>query len=307
MTPTPPESPDQGPEHNPDNLSPEQYGWPIYRLLKESEDPITGDGVISPDKTYWLSLGDGFLPGKRKDRTYRRRVAPEPEQTSEPCSTGDVAETIERNPKSWAAWKREAERLGRRIAELERENDQLALIGSEAVQLLRDWLIGSECFCTPEGCASRQPCSFCKTTAFIAAGDSNNDDPYELTVESYRADRDRLAEENAQLERERDEARAELEKVWITHGELRESSEHLKDQLAASEKDRQWQPIETAPKDGTRVMIYTPDMMGAVETGFYHEFTIPPGWCADTRGKPRSPTHWMPLPKAPDAAMKEAQ
>lgn len=37
MTPTPPEGPDQGPEHNPDGLTPEQYGAPVYRLLRKEE------------------------------------------------------------------------------------------------------------------------------------------------------------------------------------------------------------------------------------------------------------------------------
>ena len=42
--------------------------------------------------------------------------------------------------------------------------------------------------------------------------------------------------------------------------------------LRACAADRDWRPIETAPRDGSRVLL-----------------------C----GKPSHPTHWMPLPEPP--------
>jgi hypothetical protein len=70
-----------------------------------------------------------------------------------------------------------------------------------------------------------------------------------------------------------------------------------------------WQPIETAPKDGTRILAYWPDIYGhsnscQVETWFgprgvgYEDdlcWQSPfewGGWGSD-------PTHWMPLPPPP--------
>lgn len=62
----------------------------------------------------------------------------------------------------------------------------------------------------------------------------------------------------------------------------------------------EWQPIETAPKDGTEIIIYCTDTkpcMGA--------FVADMGWCAPARfpgswiDLPDHPTHWMPLPPPP--------
>jgi hypothetical protein len=61
-----------------------------------------------------------------------------------------------------------------------------------------------------------------------------------------------------------------------------------------------WQPIETAPKDGTRVLLHSPST---------HTYTgIVASWCLiEERWEewgdyyPCSPTHWMPIPEPPDA------
>ncbi|MBO0125167.1 hypothetical protein [Agrobacterium sp. OT33] len=74
-----------------------------------------------------------------------------------------------------------------------------------------------------------------------------------------------------------------------------------------------WQPIETAPKDGTPVMLWTvwvgdeisPDPFSEVQIGYWdhgndlpksHDFSRRPEWVVQRIGEP---THWMPTPAAP--------
>jgi Protein of unknown function (DUF551). len=55
-----------------------------------------------------------------------------------------------------------------------------------------------------------------------------------------------------------------------------------------------WQPIETAPKDGTRVLVSAKGGVTAAEYKF-NEW-----WCiAGTAFPLADVTHWQPLPKAP--------
>ncbi len=71
---------------------------------------------------------------------------------------------------------------------------------------------------------------------------------------------------------------------------------------------QQWQPIETAPKDGTVVMVCNED--GAWIAKYVPIY--PSGYRAENpwfslmlnhnhmrKGKPFGPTHWMPLPAPP--------
>ena len=74
----------------------------------------------------------------------------------------------------------------------------------------------------------------------------------------------------------------------------------------------QWQPIETAPKDGTEVLLYQPrgafkPWKGrirdwAVNIGYWHQPGNPehPGYWMGNRQM--RPTHWMPLPEPPREA-----
>jgi hypothetical protein len=75
-----------------------------------------------------------------------------------------------------------------------------------------------------------------------------------------------------------------------------------------------WQPIETAPKDGSEILLYTsyeaelPDeeSFSSVQIGSWDDGNIDvpigsvwyraPGWDCPVVGKP---THWMPLPEPP--------
>ena len=61
----------------------------------------------------------------------------------------------------------------------------------------------------------------------------------------------------------------------------------------------QWQPIKTAPKDGTRIRLFCPD------NGQWESWWVEDGeeWFADGQGFELVPypTHWQPLPAPPQA------
>ncbi len=70
----------------------------------------------------------------------------------------------------------------------------------------------------------------------------------------------------------------------------------------AAPKAEAWQPIETAPKDGTWVLLYTAS--GIVEGCWsYGAWVNGPIYCTyDGAGGPAfesRPTHWMPIPPGP--------
>lgn len=63
-----------------------------------------------------------------------------------------------------------------------------------------------------------------------------------------------------------------------------------------------WELIETAPKDGTAILLFYADQRGMVE-GYW--FSSPKqtddGWYVEIFGYPGDPgpTHWMELPSPP--------
>ena len=60
-----------------------------------------------------------------------------------------------------------------------------------------------------------------------------------------------------------------------------------------------WQPIETAPRDGTRILLYFPamDKGERIFAGpFAHGMWQIGVWFA----RPPNPTHWQPLPPPPE-------
>jgi len=67
--------------------------------------------------------------------------------------------------------------------------------------------------------------------------------------------------------------------------------------------DREWQPIETAPHDGTRVLVFAEGKMTCAYfdlpcafAGTW-ELSVPSDGYVDSNEV--FPTHWMPLPDAP--------
>lgn len=75
----------------------------------------------------------------------------------------------------------------------------------------------------------------------------------------------------------------------------------------------EWQPIETAPKDGTDVLLFRLGMCGnplpPMVAGWFHNGEDG-GWCSEDfidewlRG---TFTHWMPLPAPPARALIEQE
>lgn len=90
--------------------------------------------------------------------------------------------------------------------------------------------------------------------------------------------------------------------------------------LDYAEKTREamrWRPIETAPKDGTHILVF-PALLGVPLIASWEKPTPPlmmpraPAvrhdgfWRAALTAKPTpyKPTHWLPLPPAPDSEAK---
>jgi hypothetical protein len=72
----------------------------------------------------------------------------------------------------------------------------------------------------------------------------------------------------------------------------------------------EWQPIETAPKDGTNILVANAEgWVGQVfwQNRWYNENHA--GWmianCDEEYGEYITATHWMPLPEPPHEGDKE--
>ena len=79
----------------------------------------------------------------------------------------------------------------------------------------------------------------------------------------------------------------------------------------------EWQPIETAPKDGTKILAYDPDgihdpvyavicwyvhetdFFEEMEGGLYKKSANKTAWWDGASYLPFNATHWMPLPEPP--------
>lgn len=77
--------------------------------------------------------------------------------------------------------------------------------------------------------------------------------------------------------------------------------ERLRARVAELEAAQTWQPIDTAPKDGTEIVVFAPGnrdgfpepLPDIVSLCAWHGDA---GFCVDEL---RQPTHWMPLPAPP--------
>ncbi len=61
-----------------------------------------------------------------------------------------------------------------------------------------------------------------------------------------------------------------------------------------------WQPIETAPKDGKPILCFSRIHDHNVTRVLYWDDDGGEGWVCPSSGSSYNPTHWRPLPKAPE-------
>jgi hypothetical protein len=65
----------------------------------------------------------------------------------------------------------------------------------------------------------------------------------------------------------------------------------------------EWQPIETAPQDGTAILLTDARVLDWTQVAYWDDRNGDPwGWArddCDTRWHREMFTHWMPLPGAP--------
>ena len=119
----------------------------------------------------------------------------------------------------------------------------------------------------------------------------------QIGTESYERNQCVMAMEYLQQENERQ--RFDILAMNQSLDLLREENERLK----ADAERIEWQPIETAPKNGTDILVMTGETMHVVRwINIHGDFDY---WAVDDnkhgpftlRGK--APTHWMPLPEPP--------
>lgn len=88
--------------------------------------------------------------------------------------------------------------------------------------------------------------------------------------------------------------------------DIRAETEDWRDRLDELAREREWQPIATAPKDGTRILVPYPVFKNNSLTPDHHViYTVRwegVGWVSDFAWMlHEDPTRWMPLPAPPEA------
>ena len=112
---------------------------------------------------------------------------------------------------------------------------------------------------------------------------------------------DRITELEAQLA-DLENLKVDIANALQSIAEYDQENASLKSQLADAQKDA-WQPIETAPKDGTEVLLKT-SRTGRIANGLWNAVNSEHGFWVWAYIQ-AEPAHWMPLPKMPtDAAMQ---
>ena len=99
-----------------------------------------------------------------------------------------------------------------------------------------------------------------------------------------------------EIERMASDADAAAGDDWQSGGaqQFRETAKMLRFLLASLSSNWTWMSMETAPKDGTDVFLFTGKRRFI---GHYGPSSIGAGWFSN--GDPIIPTHWMPLPAPP--------
>lgn len=78
--------------------------------------------------------------------------------------------------------------------------------------------------------------------------------------------------------------------------------EHAYELIQEMEAEREWRPIETAPKDGSYVLLFIEKTTAQVFSGRWDNHPDCKCWVAGGYMRRQTkPTHWMPLPETPNA------
>ncbi len=113
----------------------------------------------------------------------------------------------------------------------------------------------------------------------------------ELAAEIYRMTLELIGEEGGWDYLDADEQAHDLAIFDIYAAVLAENS---------AANHRTWQPIETAPRDGTRIIVYRPhnnEYCPKIGTDRWKEIDGRMTWAHSNEAT--QPTQWMPLPDAP--------
>lgn len=99
-----------------------------------------------------------------------------------------------------------------------------------------------------------------------------------------------------------------LEKIGARYHSGRDIANGIRCLAPRSPDVAAWRPIETAPKDGTPIICFTPDENFSEKTGFDLIWWEPSegAWfygAADFFSA--SPTHWIPLPRSPQSGAEQ--
>lgn len=124
---------------------------------------------------------------------------------------------------------------------------------------------------------------------------------FEMSVDMHavRFERDGHADfEFGEVQESARNLRAYIAQLESTIARLVENGDEYAEQLAAIQSTTQWRPIETAPKDGTRIIVGCKDVVWC-DAGWQNMKRVPDRWESFIGPVPFQPTHWMPLPEPP--------
>ena len=90
---------------------------------------------------------------------------------------------------------------------------------------------------------------------------------------------------------------SEADRCYTRIAELEQQNAEL-----AAQVEQQWQPITTAPKDGTMILGYMPSSCheGLLCVCFWNK--VWDHWQNNVDGGSEKPSHWLKLPEPPSAA-----
>ena len=118
-----------------------------------------------------------------------------------------------------------------------------------------------------------------------------------------------LAAANDEITRLRAEVATMTNDYFRRHrecGDMAQEVIRLRAEVEALRAATPWQPIETAPRDGTEILVYT--CSGCFYVVSYDDIYSAPWRVINSEGfREHVPTHWMPLPPPPTGHAKEKE